>query len=295
MGRSLPRRAGRHASAAAGTSRRAEAAAGPPGGVPRSAPAASRRRRRRRAAAASLAPARTASCCTLGGRHGVHRMAPMRFGPRSPALLRRGLAAAGCGEPGRLDPGRLPGRAGAYLTALERAPARSKLAGETPISDCLAENQQAGDLARRRRRDGREPRPGSTPKRAPNPAAPRNLQLGYLLGAAQRGADGTEGIHADLIRRLTAAARFSPDNRPLPAAFLAHLPRRLRRRPRRAASVGPPLARGDDRPGGRRRGGRRCRPAGRGRAPAGRRSAAAGRGPWPRSRGARRSILPLWG
>ena len=46
------------------------------------------------------------------------------------------------------------------------------------------------------------------------------MQLGYLLGAAQRGADGTEGIHDELIRRLSAAARYSPDNRPLPAAFL---------------------------------------------------------------------------
>ncbi len=36
----------------------------------------------------------------------------------------------------------------------------------------------------------------------------------------QRGADGTDGIHAELIRRLTAAARYSPDNRPLPATFL---------------------------------------------------------------------------
>ena len=51
------------------------------------------------------------------------------------------------------------------------------------------------------------------------PGGAANLQLGYLLGAAQRGADGTEGIHAELIRRLSAAARYSPDNRPLPAAF----------------------------------------------------------------------------
>ena len=38
----------------------------------------------------------------------------------------------------------------------------------------------------------------------------RTSQLGYLLGAAQRGAEDTEGIHAELIRRLTAAARYSP-------------------------------------------------------------------------------------
>ena len=32
------------------------------------------------------------------------------------------------------------------------------------------------------------------------------------------------GIHAELVRRLTAAARYSPDNQPLPAAFLERLP-----------------------------------------------------------------------
>jgi hypothetical protein len=52
------------------------------------------------------------------------------------------------------------------------------------------------------------------------PGGDANLQLGYLLGAAQRGAERTEGIHAELIRRLSAAARYSPDSRPLPPAFL---------------------------------------------------------------------------
>ena len=40
------------------------------------------------------------------------------------------------------------------------------------------------------------------------------------LGAAERGAEKTEGIHADLIRRLTVAARFAPADDQLPAEFL---------------------------------------------------------------------------
>ncbi|HXS46126.1 MAG TPA: hypothetical protein VN756_01535, partial [Solirubrobacterales bacterium] len=52
------------------------------------------------------------------------------------------------------------------------------------------------------------------------PGGAANLELGYLLGAAQSGADGTDGIHAELIRRLSAAARYSPDNRPLSPRFL---------------------------------------------------------------------------
>ena len=53
------------------------------------------------------------------------------------------------------------------------------------------------------------------------PGGPAALRLGYLLGAAQRGADRTEGIHADLLRRLTVAARYAPGREPAPAAFLA--------------------------------------------------------------------------
>jgi hypothetical protein len=86
------------------------------------------------------------------------------------------------------------------------------------ISDCLAANQTGGDLAE----VGTAMLAAATELNAEARAEPggaSNLQLGYLLGAAQRGADGTEGIHAELIRRLAAAARYSPDNRPLPPAF----------------------------------------------------------------------------
>ena len=53
-----------------------------------------------------------------------------------------------------------------------------------------------------------------------DPGGAANLRLGYLLGAAQHGADATNGIHVELIRRLAVAARYSPDNRPLPAEFV---------------------------------------------------------------------------
>jgi hypothetical protein len=45
-------------------------------------------------------------------------------------------------------------------------------------------------------------------------------RLGFLLGAAERGAEDTQGIHAELVRRLAVAARYSPDNRPLPSELL---------------------------------------------------------------------------
>jgi hypothetical protein len=86
------------------------------------------------------------------------------------------------------------------------------------VSECLAENQSGGDLAN----VGAAMLTAATKLNAEARAEPggeANVRLGYLVGAAQRGAGGTEGIHTELIRRLTAAARYSPGDRPLPAAF----------------------------------------------------------------------------
>jgi hypothetical protein len=107
----------------------------------------------------------------------------------------------------------------AYLNALRAAPGEVTISGETPISECLAENQQAGDLAT----VGEALVEAATKLNAEARAEPggdASLELGYLLGAAERGAEKTEGIHADLIRRLTVAARFAPADDPLPPGFL---------------------------------------------------------------------------
>lgn len=140
----------------------------------------------------------------------------------SPPILAALVCAllAGCGgERGSTPVACLDG-ARAYLTALGNAPGEVRLRGETPISDCLAENQSGGDLAAvggamveaatRLNADARA-----------DPGGDASLQLGYLLGAAKRGAESTEGIHSDLIRRLTVAAHYSPGGEPLSPAFLA--------------------------------------------------------------------------
>jgi hypothetical protein len=126
---------------------------------------------------------------------------------------------AGCGQPSDSTSVACLEGEGAYLKALGAAPGEVKLQGETPISECLAENQKAGDLAT----VGTALVAAATKLNAEARAEPggaANLQLGYLLGAAERGASQTDGIHAELIRRLTSAARYSPYNRPLSAAFL---------------------------------------------------------------------------
>ncbi len=134
------------------------------------------------------------------------------------ALVAGGLIAAGCGGPGDSTPVACLEGTGAYLKALQKAPGEVRMAGETPISECLAENQQGGDLAT----VGVAMVTAATRLNAEargDPGGIANLRLGYLLGAAKRGAENTEGIHTDLVRRLVAAARYSPDNRPLPPAF----------------------------------------------------------------------------
>lgn len=134
-------------------------------------------------------------------------------------LCAAAVLAAGCGKQDESTPVACLQGSGTYLEALADAPGAVKLAGETPISDCLAENQKGGDLAT----VGMAMVAAATRLNADARAEPggdANLRLGYLLGAAQRGADGTNGIHAELIRRLAVAARYSPGGQPLPAAFM---------------------------------------------------------------------------
>ena len=126
---------------------------------------------------------------------------------------------AGCGSTDDSTPAACLEGDGVYLAALEDAPGTVTLPGGEPISSCFAENQQAGALAT----VGASMIEASTKLNAEardDPGGPASLRLGYLLGAAQRGAGRTDGIHAELLRRLTAAARYSPDNGPLPATFL---------------------------------------------------------------------------
>ncbi len=58
------------------------------------------------------------------------------------------VAIAGCGaKKNDLAPAACLVPNQAYLQALERAPAEVRLAGTTPISDCLVPEQDAGQLA----------------------------------------------------------------------------------------------------------------------------------------------------
>jgi hypothetical protein len=126
-----------------------------------------------------------------------------------------GLAA--CGSSGSAStPAACLGGADTFLTALVKAPAPVRLDGSTVISDCVVPAQKGGALstvgqglviaATKLNVSGRADPTGNDP-----------VELGYLVGAIERGAADTAGIHADLLRRLDSAARFSPGA--LPPAF----------------------------------------------------------------------------
>ena len=130
------------------------------------------------------------------------------------------LLAGGCGSGEEETPAACLAGPSAYSRALRAAPAAVRLEGGVPISDCLTRNQSAGDLTRvgaamvavatslnaeARGGGGRE-------------AARR---LGYLIGAARLGAEDTDGIHANLLQRLEAAAEFSPGGGDLPPGLEA--------------------------------------------------------------------------
>ena len=105
------------------------------------------------------------------------------------------------------------------LDALRAAPGEVLLAGETPISGCFVVGAEEGELAD----FGEGALAAATKLNAEAQAGPggrANLELGYLIGAVARGSADTQGVHNELLRRLTVAARFAPGGEPLPQRFV---------------------------------------------------------------------------
>lgn len=132
------------------------------------------------------------------------------------ALIALGALLTGCGS-NKEDtaPAACLATPAGYLTALERAPGAVRLPGDVPISECLVPNQTGGQLAS----VGHSMVIAATRLNVAarrDPGGPSAVQLGYLIGAASKGADT---IHTDLIRRLNSAAHFSERGGTTPASF----------------------------------------------------------------------------
>ena len=131
------------------------------------------------------------------------------------AVLAAALAVAGCSKSEAEDtPAACLEGADTYLAALRSAPAEVRLDGETPISDCLVPEPSTGDLTTA----GQQMVKAATDLNAEarrDPTGPEAVQLGYLVGAVERGKDSA---HNDLVLRINSAARYSPQGL-LPASF----------------------------------------------------------------------------
>jgi hypothetical protein len=125
---------------------------------------------------------------------------------------------AGCSSDEEDTPAACLGSADAYLEALGAAPSEVRLERSTPISDCMVSGQDPAELGQM----GEAMIEAATELNAAarrRPAGEDTVRLGYLVGAVQAGASETGGIHADLVRRLDSAARFSQGGKPLPVSF----------------------------------------------------------------------------
>ncbi len=94
-------------------------------------------------------------------------------------------------------------------TALVTAPEPVLIDGTVPISDCLVRNQATGDLVNFGGDVVTVATNLGTQAGGTGPAAiAAAIRAGYLVGAVEKGAEGTDGIHAALVDRVESAATF---------------------------------------------------------------------------------------
>jgi hypothetical protein len=109
------------------------------------------------------------------------------------------VAAAGCGtQDSALSPA-CTDDAASIARALQRAPAPVRLSDGTPLSQCLAKADTDAELQNF----------GALITQVADDLATRGdaVRLGYLIGAARRGAAKTNGVGLELEHRLETSAR----------------------------------------------------------------------------------------
>jgi len=121
------------------------------------------------------------------------------------------LAAAvvilGCGETDTDTPDVCFESPANITAALRNAPEPVALDGDTIISDCLVRNQSEGDLVNFGTNITEVATGLGADASKPGPAGLKAaIDAGYLVGALEKGAEETDGIHATLLDRVTSAA-----------------------------------------------------------------------------------------
>jgi hypothetical protein len=122
-------------------------------------------------------------------------------GRRGALVLAVCAVAAGCGSDGGEGlPTACPAEPGQVLAALRAAPRPVRLHG-VALSHCLTKRASSGELQQIGATYVSAASTLSTKARR-DPGGPEAVRLGYLVGAVQRGASSTGGLHAELSRRL---------------------------------------------------------------------------------------------
>jgi hypothetical protein len=114
-------------------------------------------------------------------------------------------ALAACGDGDQAVPAACTDGGDAVRGALRGAPHAVRIDGAA-LSDCLAEDGDGGDV----QRVGTGFLDAATflaDRARPNPEGRASLELGYLMGAARRGASRAQGIYTELLRRLEQEVR----------------------------------------------------------------------------------------
>jgi hypothetical protein len=121
-------------------------------------------------------------------------------------LAAAGVAAGGCGDDEAAPSSLCLQGPEAIARSLERAPDPVRLADGTPLSDCVSNAQNEADL-QTFGLIATEVADGLAARRDRASA----LRLGYLIGAASRGSARTQGVQAELLRRLQVTGRRVDD------------------------------------------------------------------------------------
>ena len=140
----------------------------------------------------------------------------MRAAATVAVLTIAGLVPTACGEDQPELPGACRDGPAPVVRALEAAPGAVRLPDGTSLSTCV----------RRARSDAELQDLGSTYTRVADGLAGRMagsdraaVRLGYLIAAVRRGARRTNGIHAELVRRLEQTVGLDGPPRAQRSAF----------------------------------------------------------------------------
>ena len=129
-----------------------------------------------------------------------------RWCGRLATLLAAALLAGCSGDDGPAMPLECISGSGDVKRALERAPGEVRLEHGTLLSECVARAESDGELqdlgvVLTDVAEDLEASAASAPQAA--------LQLGYLVGAARRGAPSESSLQAELVHRLERSAAIS--------------------------------------------------------------------------------------